>query len=358
MKKLLKPNHLSTGDTIATVSLSWGGASEFNQRYQQGKKQIEESLGLKVIEAPNSQLSAAEIYENPQLRLDDLMWAFKNPDIKAIICNIGGSDSIRLLRLMTEKHFNIIKNNPKIFMGMSDSTVSHLMCLQAGLVSFYSPCVMFGYAENGGIPKIMIENAKKLLFSTNPIGKLPESNEYIIDKVNWGDEHIIRPRVKTTPWRYIQGKGVTQGRLIGGCFDSLMECINGTTLFPSINSFDDAILFLENSEDMMSPERAEYFLRTLGAMGILEKLNGILFARPGGEFSSKKSKEKYAWIKQYPEFDKVFKKVCKEYNCQGLHIVTNMDFGHTVPQLILPYGILAEINNDNKTVSIIESPVV
>ena len=49
--------------------------------------------------------------------------------------------------------------------------------------------------------------------------------------------------------------------------------------------------------------------------------------------------------------------VCKEYERQDLPIVTNMDFGHTVPQLILPYGITAEINPNLKTVSILEAAV-
>jgi len=39
-------------------------------------------------------------------------------------------------------------------------------------------------------------------------------------------------------------------------------------------------------------------------------------------------------------------------------IVTNMDFGHTVPQILLPYGILTEIDPVNKTVSILESAVL
>ena len=61
---------------------------------------------------------------------------------------------------------------------------------------------------------------------------------------------------------------------------------------------------------------------------------------------------------QYPKFDEKLLKVCKEYGRADIPIVTNMDFGHTVPQIILPYGALTEINPINKKVSILESAVL
>jgi muramoyltetrapeptide carboxypeptidase LdcA involved in peptidoglycan recycling len=357
MKSLIKPDMLKKGDTLATISLSWGGANKFQKRYQQGKHQFEEAFGVSLIETKHALSSPEDLYNHPEWRLSDLMDAFEDKDIKGIICNIGGDDTIRLLRHMTEKHFQTIHDNPKIFLGFSDTTVNHMMCLKAGLASFHSACVMFGYAENGGIPNIMVQNTCNTLFKKEPVGILPESSEYIVDRVTWGDDHIVRPRTQTTPWRYIQGDKTVTGRLIGGCFDSLMECINGTSLFPKLEYFDNAILFLENSEDQPTPETTGLFLRTLGAMGILERLRGILFAKPGGEFFPEEKSQKEQWLKKYPEFDDILLKICKEYDRTDLAIVTNMDFGHTVPQLILPYGVLAEINPRARTVSLLESAV-
>lgn len=73
------------------------------------------------------------------------MAAFKDPSIKAIICCIGGNDSIRMLPYVD---FDVIKANPKIFTGYSDNTVGHLMCLKAGLSSFYGVSVLNDFAEN------------------------------------------------------------------------------------------------------------------------------------------------------------------------------------------------------------------
>ena len=358
MKILIKPKALKAGDTIASISLSAGIAGVLPHRYQQGVKQIEEAFGLKVIPAPHALCSPDEIYNHPEWRLDDWMWAFENPDVKGILSNIGGDDTIRMLSLMTEKHFETIRNNPKIFMGFSDTTVNHMMCFRAGLGSFYSPALLFGYAENKGIPEIMIENTKKTLFSTDPVGILPESSEFMVEFVEWGLENPPkRERLKTTPWRYIQGDKTATGPLIGGCFDVLMGYLNGTTLWPTVDEFDHAILFLEDSEEQMPPEWVVYWLRGLGAQGILERLSGILFARPGNnQFANKQ--EELNWLAKYPEFDAAILKVLKEFGRTDMPVVTNMDYGHTMPQLIFPYGVKAEINPAQKTVSLIESAVV
>lgn len=359
MKKTIKPLALKQGDLVASVSLSWGGAGLLSHRYMQGKKQFEETFGVKIVEMTNTLKSPEELYENPKLRVNDLMEAFQNPEIKGIITNIGGSETIRLLSHMTDEHFEIMRKNPKIFMGMSDTTANHFMCFKAGISSFYSSSLMFGYAENGGIPEYMIENTKKSLFSTEPIGALPEADFFITDRVEWSEMHskIVRPRTQTTPWRYIQGEAPVQGRLLGGCTE-LLNMINGTPIWPKAEKWNDVILFMETSEEMPAPSYVLYLLRNLGAQGILNRLKGILFAIPGGEFSEEQSAEKEKHLQTFTEFDEVILKACKEFGREDMPVVTNMSFGHTVPQVILPIGALTEINPQAKTVSILEGAVV
>jgi muramoyltetrapeptide carboxypeptidase LdcA involved in peptidoglycan recycling len=72
------------------------------------------------------------------------MEAFADPSIKAVISNIGGDDSIRMLKYID---LDVIRNNPKIFLGFSDSTVTHFICLKAGLSSFYGTSLLVGFAE-------------------------------------------------------------------------------------------------------------------------------------------------------------------------------------------------------------------
>ena len=133
---------------------------------------------------------------------------------------------------------------------------------------------------------------------------------------------------------------------------------NGTRIWPTLEDWKGAILFVEDSEIRAIPEQFGDFLRNLEATGILENLSGILFGRPGGEFSAGKEIERDKWLSLYPRFEEYLIKVCAECGREDMPIVTNMDFGHTVPQIILPYGALTEIDPIKKTVSILESAVI
>ena len=111
MLKLVKPQRLSKGDKVATVSLSWGGAGDEDLlwRYNLGKKRLEEQFGLEVVEMPNTLKGSDYLYEHPEKRAEDLLAAFSDSSIKAIFSCIGGDESVRMLPYID---FDIIKNNP------------------------------------------------------------------------------------------------------------------------------------------------------------------------------------------------------------------------------------------------------
>ena len=73
---MVKPQRLQPGDTVAAVSLSWGGPGEIPHRYEVGKRQLEREFGLSVVEMPHTLKDPKWIAENPQARADDLMQAF------------------------------------------------------------------------------------------------------------------------------------------------------------------------------------------------------------------------------------------------------------------------------------------
>ena len=143
---MIKPRRLQKGDKVAIVSLSNGilGEKEYLHKYELGKKRLEEKFGLQVITMPNALKGVKYLYEHPEERAKDLMDAFKDKNIKAIICAIGGDDTIRLLPYI---NYETIKNNPKIFMGFSDTTANHLMMYKAGLISYYGPSLISDFAE-------------------------------------------------------------------------------------------------------------------------------------------------------------------------------------------------------------------
>lgn len=346
MKKMIKPQKLSPGDKIATVSLSWGGPSIFPFRYRVGVQQLQDEFGLQVVEMPNALRDANWLAKNPEARADDLMQAFADPSIKGIFATIGGDDSIRLLPFMD---LSVVRDNPKIFLGYSDTTISHLVCTRAGLVSFYGPSIMAEFAENGGMFPYLVESVRTTLFSSDVIGEVkPNTNGWTVERLDWADpanQQIKRKLNPYTGWRFLQGKGIRRGHLIGGCIE-VLHWLRGTEFFPE--SWQDAILFLETSEEAPPPELVKRFLRVFAAMGILEKISGILFGRPGGEVPPDK----------FAKYDQaILQAVTEEAGFADLPIVTNMDFGHTSPMFILPYGVQAEIDCENKKFSIIENSV-
>lgn len=341
---LMKPKKLQPGDCVATVSPSWGGAGEpeLRWRYEQGVKRLEETFGLKVIPMPNSLKGGDYLYKNPQARAEDLMMAFKDKRIKAIIANIGGEDSIRLLPYID---FDVIRDNPKIFMGYSDVTIPHLFCHKAGISSFYGPAILTDFAENVEMDPYTIEMVNRTLFSTEAIGEIQPANEWTSERLLWLEENKDRRRamVKNSGYEVLQGSGVAHGRLIGGCIE-VLEFAKGTELWPEKKYWENSILFFETSEEKPDPSLIRYWLRNYAAQGILQKAKGIIFGKPQDE-------------KYYEEYKEEIKTVMEEYDLEDLPILYNLNFGHTEPKFILPYGAMAEINCEKRTFAILESGV-
>ncbi|MBB2482888.1 LD-carboxypeptidase [Bacillus sp. APMAM] len=341
---LIKPKKLQPGDCVATVSPSWGGAGEpgLRWRYEQGVKRLEEVFGLKVIPMPNSLKGGEYLYHHPQARAEDLMTAFKDEKIKGIVANIGGEDSIRLLPYID---FDVIRNNPKIFMGYSDVTVSHLFCHKAGVSSFYGPAILTDFAENVEMDPYTIEMVNRTLFSNKIIGEIQPAEEWTSERLEWIEENKNKRRTmqQNSCYEVLQGSGIAKGYLIGGCIE-VLEFVKGTELWPDKKYWNDSILFFETSEEKPDPNLLKYWLRNYAVQGILQKANGIIFGKPQDEM-------------YYEEYKAEIKKVMKEFHLEDLPILYNLNFGHTEPKFILPYGAKAEINCDKKTFTILESGV-
>jgi len=355
LERLIIPHKLHSRDKVAAITLSWGGPQKFPLKYQRGKKQLEDTFNLEIVETPNCLKHDNLLHDNPQLRLDDLRWAFSNPEIKGIFSTIGGADSIRLLNYLSQEDYDLIKKNPKPFVGMSDSTVTHFICLKSGIRTYYGPSVMFGFGENNGIHEYTKNSVSNTLFECTH-GEIDwNSTIVMLDNDNWNQTNISRYGYQNTPWRFIQGDGKFEGRLIGGNLDVIMSMILGTDLFPSLEFFNESILFLECTDIDRGLEFLPYWLRNLGAQGILNKIHGILYAKPGVEIDHAKGdrNEEYTnYIRKSLLHDEIILNICKEFSITNIPIVTNMDFGHVVPQHLVPYGAMVTIDSNKRQIFI------
>ena len=131
---------------------------------------------------PNTLKGSDYIYSHPEKRAEDLMSAFADSSIKAIISCIGGYESVRLLPYID---FGIIRNNPKIFLGYSDTTAVHMMCRKAGLSTFYGPSILAEFAQNGGMYGYTMKWVQKALFSCEPLGTVEPPDTWTSEYLPW-----------------------------------------------------------------------------------------------------------------------------------------------------------------------------
>ena len=342
---LIKPKRLHKGDKIATVSLSWGGAGDADilWRYEQGKKRLQDIFGLEVVEMPNTLKGTEYIYNHPKKRAEDLMMAFSDKSINGIFSCIGGDDSVRMLPYID---FGVIKDNPKVFLGYSDTTISHMICLKAGLSSFYGASVLAEFAENISMHEYTIKWIEKALFSPAIIGNIEPSRVWTSEYLPWmeSNKNITRILNENIGYEVLQGHKKVQGRLIGGCIE-VLEMIKQTPLWPSDDIWEDSILFFETSEDKPDPSYIEYWLRNYGTQGILNKARGMIWGKPYDNV-------------YYDEYKGAIKKILSELNLSDMPVLYNMNFGHTAPMTVLPYGAFAEIDCSRASFTILENGVV
>ncbi|MDL2219187.1 LD-carboxypeptidase [Ruminococcaceae bacterium OttesenSCG-928-O06] len=345
MKPLIKPPRLVRGDTIATVSLSWGGAGDEDilWRYHQGKRRLEEVFGLHVVEMPHTLAGSEYVYHHPEKRAQDLMQAFSDPSIKGILSCIGGEDSLRITPWLD---YDVICRNPKLFCGYSDTTVTHFQCFKAGLSSLYGPSLLSDFAENVALPAYTEQWVQWQWFSPDAPGAVPTSPTYTGQRQEWLKENAGTARTFLPGGTYIlvQGSGSVQGPLIGGCLEAL-DFLKGTELFPAKEEFEGAILFLETSEEKPPPWFVTFFLRSLAAMGILQRLAGILFAKPQQEVYQQ-------------EYHAAIVQVLAEANRADMPVLGNASFGHNEPKFSLPMGALAAIHCGEPRFELLESGVL
>ena len=342
---MIKTERLRKGDKVAIVSLSNGllGEKEFLHKYELGKKRLEEKFGLEVVTMENTLKGIEYLYNHPEKRAEDLMNAFKDKTIKAIICSIGGDDTIRLLPYID---YEVIKNNPKIFMGFSDTTANHFMMQKAGIVSYYGPCLMCDFANYVEMYDYTENAVRELLIEAKENYEIRKCDYWTNEHIEWCEENINKQKIRLKDekgYEVIQGQGKVRGKLLGGCLDAF-PIYNGTEVWPTLENWKDKILFFETSEDMPEPQYVTWYLRNLGAQGIFNVAKGIIVGKPQSE-------------KYYEEYKEVYRKVLKEFGREDMPVLYNVNFGHSEPIGIIPYGIECELDIDNKKITLLESVV-
>lgn len=327
---MIKLKKLQKGDKVAILSPSFAAPGKWPEVYELGLKRLKEIFDLEPVEFPTTKKIGASKEE----RTKDLISAFENKEIKAVISTLGGDDQITYIKNLPKEPFI---NNPKPFFGYSDNTHFANFLWLLGIPSFYGGSLFVQFAEQKKMNDFTIKYLKKALFEEGAV-EIETSSEYNDIGLDWNDPKTLHQHRVYEPnkgWTW-DGNQNAEGTSWGGCIESIDELLRHGLQIPSLKDFENIVLIAETSEEIPTANYVRRVFRALGERGILERAKGVLAGRAKvWEFDKQNNieqKEEYRKSQQ-----ETILKVVRKYNLR-VPVVQNLDFGHTDPQIPMPYG--------------------
>jgi muramoyltetrapeptide carboxypeptidase LdcA involved in peptidoglycan recycling len=339
---MIKLQKLQKGDKVAVLSPSFGAPAIFPKVFELGLQRIRNEFELNPVEYPTTRRLNASAED----RARDLIAAFSDPEIKAVIASTGGDDQVTYIHKMSPEVFLI---NPKPFLGYSDN--SHLCnyLFQHGVPSYYGACVMTQFAMQGEMDRYTVENIRHALFDSGEYN-ISSSEEFNEIGLNWKDETLLttkRTYEKNMGWVWDAPKD-SEGVLWGGCLESIDDMLRNNVPIPNLMEFENIVLMIETSEEIPSHGYVRRVIRALGERGVLQNVQGVLVGKPKAwEFDkpfTKDERSAYANDQRITVLETV-----RTYN-KNIPVVQNMNFGHTDPQIPMPYGGIVKIKGSEQKI--------
>ena len=335
--------------TVGIVSLSSGILGEELVRHEReiGERRLE-ALGLRVKYLPHALSGLEYVRDHPEKRAEDLLAAFRDPEIDLILCALGGDDTYRLLPYLFGHDELKSAASDKPFLGFSDTTVNHLMLHKIGLRSFYGQSFLSDICE---LDTQMLPYTRRYfeeLVTTGRIRRVAPSDTWYEERTSFGPD-----QVGTSPaahpdrgFELMQGAPRFSGKILGGCIDTLFDLFDGGRyadspvlsaeygLFPPAEDWRGRILLLESSEEKMPPEKYARALRFLKEAGVFSAVSGVLVGKPMDECYEAEYREALTEVIADP----------------SLPVLCNINIGHAAPRCILPFGVLAEADAEKQRI--------
>ena len=339
--------------TVTIVSLSAGTIGEpfVKHELDLGVRRLED-LGLRVKFSAHALMGREYLKNHPEKRAEDLLAAFRDPETDLILCAIGGDDTYRLAPCLFEHGELAAALRSKPFLGFSDTTINHLMLHKLGLPSFYGQSFLADLCELDTDMLPYIRHYFEELIRTRTIRRVAPSPVWYEERTRWGPDQLGVPRVShpNTGFELLQGPPVFEGKILGGCIESLYDLLTGSRygdeaeicekygLFPDTEDWKGRILLLESSQEKPGPALYEKALELLKDRGVLGAVSGVLLGKPmDGTFEA--------------EYKEAILRVAGELRTADglpLPIVSNLSVGHAPPRCILPFGVPARVDAEKQ----------
>ena len=293
--KLVQPNYLKAGDSIAIVATA--GILIKREEIIDEAKKLAESWGLKVFIGEHVFNQNNHFAGTDEERASDFQKALDNPSIKAIWCARGGYGSMRILDKLDFTKFKAI---PKWIVGYSDITAFH------------------SHIHNFGIETIHAMMGTSLLFD-------PEETKQSIETFRmalFGEE--LTYEISSSEYNK---KGSAEGLLVGGNLSILQSMLGSES---QLNT-DDKILFIEEIGEYKY--HIDRMLQSLKRAGYFNNCNGLIV----GDMSNIK-KNTTLWGSS---IEQLILAVVKEYD---FPVLFNFPAGHETDNRALILGKKIKMN--------------
>lgn len=311
MTNKVKPKRLAPDARIGIVNPAYWLEPE---RLQHASG-VFENLGYELVLGTSTDLVQDKYAGSPEDRTADIMAMFRDPSIDAIICARGGYGGNRVTPLLD---YELIRQNPKIFIGYSDITASLTsIAQQSGLVTFHGP-MLSTFAD------------KALPFNLDSLqDMLSGRGDIRIDSPADCRARVLRP-------------GVASGQLWGG---NLTLVISRLGTPDQIDTTGVILLIEEVDEELYAFDRMMMHLK---ASGSLKNIKALLVGEMAEMSDSNTSFGKST--------DDIVLDVCSDLD---IPIISNFPCGHGDYQATLPIGHEVELHaKDDPFILIPESPVL
>ncbi|MGV9453397.1 S66 family peptidase [Streptomyces sp. NPDC003635] len=346
MTTISYPPKPSPGDRIAVISPGAGLPGLFPHPFDLGLERLRKEYGLVPVEYPTTRRMGA----TPQERAADVNAAFADPEIKVIMASIGGDDQITVLPFLDRE---LIRANPKPFFGMSDNTNLLAFLYRTGIVGYHGATVMTALGRPVAMDPLTADSLRAALFTSGAHELTPAERWNDVDR-DWQDPATFETEPPTRPgagWTWVNADRVVEGRSWGGCLEILGWLLMADREIPrDLSQFDGGVLLLETSEEMPSAEEVFRTLRNMGERGILQRFSALLMGRAKTwSFEHPNSPEE---ADRYADGQRQAVLRAMRMYAPDTTIVFDVDFGHTSPQLVIPYGGLVRVDGPARRITV------
>ncbi|QIB68920.1 LD-carboxypeptidase [Aminipila butyrica] len=297
------PKPLRTGATVGLICPS----SPISPERAAQCRAVMEQLGFRVKMADNlTHNQGGYMAGDGQTRSSWINRMFADPEVEAIFCIRGGYGGIRALENLD---LDLIKANPKIFVGYSDVTSFHLLFnQQCGLVTFHGPMV-----------------------SSNLVDDLDEDSKCSLFQALCTEEAYQFKNPAGCPLQVLQ-KGRGAGPLVGGNLSLL--CASLATPY-EVDTRGKIFFIEEVGETVSRMDRLVYQLKNAGKF---QDCAGILL----GQFTQCPNEN----MPDYTELQ-LFQEALEGI---AVPVLYNIQSGHGNPNLTLPLGAHCTVDTSSTSI--------